>query len=292
MDKILFSLPVHERPDIVRDQIENLLYFTPGSLVCVHVSASAAESVDEYKRHCDLPGVFINPRRYETTAGKGILHTHISNFEHMAWQGEAFDKVMLISSNEMLIRKGLAEHVSRFRLGAQTEVFDRSVDWHLFRAEMLDDVRVRGMLDQLGLPIFFGGQAEGQFFNREIFDQVYKIYTSHFPMASCGFVTEEMIPPTVAAFSTMNGIDAALPITVCDYCTLLKMDIGVVDRIREGVGSLVSVKIPRTLRSPHHNVSTLASIFSIKRVPREDCELRRYVRSLETEDAARPVLVA
>jgi hypothetical protein len=281
MDHILFSLPVHERPDIVADQIANIRHFCPDSTVCIHVSSQASDDIDVYRRHCDGPNVIFNPHRLETIYCKGILHTHLSNFEHAATAGVAFDKLMLISSNEMLIKPGLSEHVSRYQLGAQTEVFDRSVDWHRFRDHMLENIRLKHFLDELGFPVFFGGQAEGQFFSRSIFVQLYNLYIKHFPMGPCGFETEEILPATIAAFKAMGGVDLALPVTVCDYCVLLKTEAAVVDKIRQEKGALFTVKLPKALRSPHHNSSTLSGAFSVKRVPREDSPLRRYIRGLE-----------
>ena len=288
MDRILISLPVHERPDIVRDQIENIQYFCPNAIVCIHVSNGANDDISAFERACDLPGVIVNPRRYDTIYSKGILHTHISNFECAVIQGIEFDKVMLLSSNEMLVKPGLPEHVSRFELGAQTEAFDLSIDWHVFHRGLLQDVRIKGFLQELGLPTFFGGQAEGQFFSREIFTFLHGLYTRHFPMAPGGFETEEVLPATIAGYYSILGKDATLPVSLCDYCTLLKVDTGVVDVVRRGTGSLVSMKYPRALRSPHHNASTLAGAFSVKRVPREDCDLRRYIRGLEQVSATAP----
>lgn len=101
MSRVLFSIPVHERPDIVRDQIENIQHFCPNATVCIHVSAAAAAQMRVFERYCDLPNVLVNPNSFETGLGTGILHTHVSNFEYSILQGVDFDKVVLLSSNEM-----------------------------------------------------------------------------------------------------------------------------------------------------------------------------------------------
>lgn len=280
MSRVLFSIPVHERPDIVRDQIENIQHFCPNATVCIHVSAAAAAQMRVFERYCDLPNVLVNPNSFETGLGTGILHTHVSNFEYSILQGVDFDKVVLLSSNEMLVKDGVGDFVSGYSHGAQTEVCDKSVDWHLFHSPVRDDVRVKGFLKKLGLPLFFGGQAEGQFFSKKDFSHIHRLYTEFFPMGPCGFVVEELVPPTFGAYLCMTGKNAAQPITVCDYCTNLPITEDVITQVRSGIGSLFAMKIPRTLRSPHHGVSSLASIFSVKRVPREDCDLRRVIRGL------------
>jgi hypothetical protein len=36
--KIVFSIPVHENPSVVKNQIENIFKFVPGSIVVLHIS--------------------------------------------------------------------------------------------------------------------------------------------------------------------------------------------------------------------------------------------------------------
>jgi hypothetical protein len=282
MKKILFSLPVHERPDILRGQIENINYFCPGSVICIHVSADATASKDEFRRYCDFENVLINPQSHQTVWSHGIMHTHIANFLWALEAGVDFDTVMLISSNELLVKHGLADYVSQYELGSQTEVYDPATDWHVFRSDYLDAAGMRGFLSALGLPTFFGGQAEGQFASKGIFLQIAKLFVENFPMAPCGFPVEEIILPTVAARYSVTGVDVTLPITLCNYCNNLEINADVIEQVRRGAGSLVARRVPRNLRSPHIGTSVLKGVFSVKRVPRADCDLRRYIFSLMT----------
>ncbi|QCI97969.1 hypothetical protein [Agrobacterium larrymoorei] len=278
--KILFSLPVHEMPEIVRDQIENINYFCPGSYICIHVSAGSVDLLDDFRRECNFENVFINPSSYETRWNEGLMHTHVSNFLHALERGAVFDKIVMISSNELLVKKGLADHVSRYVMGCHTQMYDMTADWGGFRTDVASDHRVRSFLNSVNLPCFFAGQAEGQFYSTRIFSRIVRLYISHFPMTPCGFNTEEVIPPTVAASLAASGIDFALPITLCDYCTSALITPELIDQVRQGRGSLYARKVPRSMRSPHVNLSVLDSVFSVKRIPRKDCELRRYVKSL------------
>jgi hypothetical protein len=282
MGKILFSLPVHERPDIVRDQIENINYFCPGSLIAIHVSADATADKDEFRRQCDFENVLINPKSYETVWSGGIMHTHITNFMHAIETGVDFDTVMLISSNELLVKHGLSDYVDRYEIGAQTEVYDSATDWGVFREDILNSEGMQGFLSKLGLPLFFGGQAEGQFATRKIFSSLVRVYTTNFPMGPVGFPIEEVILPTMAARHCMTGTDVTLPITLCDYCTNLAISEDAINLVRSGKGALYAKRVPKALRSPHIGASVLQGVFSVKRIPREDCDLRRFVRSLMT----------
>jgi hypothetical protein len=280
MDKILFSLPVHERPDIVRGQIENINYFCPGSVICLHLSAGAAALADEFRRACDFPNVLFNPVSLETVWSGGLMHVHVSNFLHAIGAGSDFTKVMLISSNELFVKHGLADYVSRFQIGAQMEVYDGANDWGVFRPDFLQSALMQKFIASLGLPLFFGGQAEGQFASREIFGLLARLFTESFPMAPVGFPIEEVILPTVAARHAMLNVNVALPVTLANYCNNLEITPDVVEKVRAGKGAVFAKRVPRALRSPHIGASVLEGVFSVKRVPREDCELRRYITGL------------
>jgi hypothetical protein len=281
MTALLFSLPVHEKPEIVRDQVENIRYFCPGATICIHVSASATSDKDDFRRLCDFDNVFVNPSSYETIWCEGLMHTHVSNFLYALEKGRRFDKVVLLSSNEMLVKHGLADYVAGYRLGSQTELYERANDWGSFRTDVLSSTAMRNFLARIDMRgLYFGGQAEGQFFDTGIFAHIARIFVENFPMAPCGFPSEEIIPPTVAAYYALNGVDAALPITFCDYCTNLEITTDTIDQIRRGTGTVFARRYLKALPSPHMGSATLSGVFSIKRIPREDCELRRYVRSL------------
>ncbi|MBB6182131.1 hypothetical protein [Pseudorhizobium flavum] len=280
MSRILFSLPVHERPDIVRNQIDNIKYFCPDALICLHISEGAAEERSEFLRQCDVENVLINPHSYPTQWSAGIMHTHISNFLYVIEANWDFDKIVLISSNELLVKHGLEDYVARFEIGSQMEVYDSSNDWGVFREDFLKSGSMQGYLSALGLPLFFGGQAEGQFASKALFLQIAKAFVANFPMGPIGFPIEEVILPTMAARSGLIGVTVGMPITLCNYCNNLQITPQVVDQVRSARGALFARRVPRALRSPHIGASVLDSVFSVKRVPREDCELRRYIVSL------------
>lgn len=280
MTKILFSLPVHERPDIVKNQIENINYFCPGSTIVIHVSEGSLSLLDEFKENCQFDNVFINPQSLPTIWSAGIIHTHVSNFLYALQREINFDYVMITSSNELFVRHGLGDYISKYEIGSQTEVYDQATDWGVFREDFFNRDDMQNLMKALGLPTFFGGQTEGQFATRNVFMQIAKVYTDNFSFGPIGFPIEEVVLPTFAARYGLLGHTIGLPVTLCNYCNNLQIDQNVVDQIRIGKGAFYARRVPRTLRSPHIGSSVLDSIFSVKRVPREDCELRRYITSL------------
>lgn len=280
MDRILFSLPVHDRPDIVRDQIENINYFCPGSLICLHVAEGAAASREEFARSCDFENVVLNPQSLAFAVSDGLMHTHVSNFLHMLNTGLPFDKIVLISPDEMLVKDGLGEYVSRYPLGVHAEVLDLATDWGVFSPELLQTVAMQGFLTAMGLPLYFGGQAEGQFFSKSIFSHLTRLFIENFPMKPCGFPTEQVIGPTVAARYFVTRTDGVPPVTLSNKSNTLVISDDVIARVRSGKGTIFAKRRPGALRSPHIGASVLKGVFSVTHVPPEDCDLRRHIRSL------------
>ncbi len=98
-------------------------------------------------------------------------------------------------------------------------------------------------------------------------------------MTPVGFPIEEVILPTVAARHAMINVNVALR----DACELLQQSRDHARCGGEGArrkGAVFAKRVPRALRSPHIGASVLEGVFSVKRVPREDCELRRYITGL------------
>lgn len=286
MDTLLFSLPVFERPDILRGQIDNIHHFCPSAIICVAIAADVAGGRDAFLRVCDVENVTVNPEPYVWNPSGEILHAHVSNFLHVLERGLPFDKIVLTSSDEMLVKHGLEEFVSRHALGAQTEVFDLANDWSVFKPELLNAPAMQNFLSALGLPLFFGGQAEGAFFEKRIFSQLTQLFVAHFPMTPTGFPTEQIIPATVAARHFFAEANVALPVTLSTASTHLALSQDVIQQIVGGRGSIFAKRIPGALRSPHIGASVLKRVFSVKHIPREDCDLRRYVQSLMMREPA------
>lgn len=282
---ILFSLPVHERPDILENQLSNIRKFCPRSTVMVHLSSSTPSiEIPGFERACDMENVILNPIRRETKHGSGLLHVHIQNFFYAEELNIIYDRICLISSNEMFIRSGAEQVMMEYQAGSQMEIFDRTANWHLFRNDLLEFLKEKKFLDtffeKLSFPIYFGGQAEGQYYNKKIFYEIAKMYNRFLPMGPAGFETEEVIPPTVAAILGIIGNNIGLPITFCDYTTNFKFSENDVLRIRSENGVFFSQKPQGYLRNPHLGLSSLKNIFSIKRVQREMVPLRKMITNL------------
>ncbi|MGL5625286.1 hypothetical protein, partial [Cetobacterium sp.] len=79
MYKFCISIPVHEKFDVILDQINNINYFLKGTMIILHLSKSFEIKDEEIKILESFGNVYINSERVSTKWGH-ILHAHISNW--------------------------------------------------------------------------------------------------------------------------------------------------------------------------------------------------------------------
>jgi hypothetical protein len=281
--RLAFSIPVHEKSDVVDDLIRNVLYFNPGSVIVLHVSNAFADF--DPSLWVDLGDVVINPQRYPTQHGKGLMTCHVSNFSCLEKKGIGFDTFCLMSSNEKFIRPGLSKYIENAGNGFSAVPFDLAEDWHIFARRINRHPMMRNLYANLGKSAIFGGQAEGQFFEKAVFAKIRDHHLAAFgETPNCDFETEEVVPQTVGM---ALGIRPALPFTLQDYShavgfqiteevVRLLADPALVGKVLLDLGP----KSPLTMRSPHH-LTDNRSVFSVKRVKREiDDPVRVFINKL------------
>ena len=268
---------------MVVDLVRNILRFNPDALVVLHVSRLFTDFDPASVAH--LANVIINPKRYLTKHGKGLMLCHCSNFRWAICSGHDFDFFCLMSSNEMFIRPGLAGYIAEMRNGFQAVAFDLREGWHIFSRRIDEHPKVVELRQRLGGAPFYGGQTEGQFYEKELFAHISELYLRVFGEIAIGdFETEEVVPQTIAMAA---GARPAPPFTLVDYSHPLdfKLSQRVVALLANArFAGRVRLNLGETgtyfLRSPHLN-ETNRSVFSVKRVPREENDpLRAFINHL------------
>lgn len=276
--KIGISLPIHEREDIFLNQLFNIKKFIPNSIVCTHLSANSSINHDFVESLSLLTGNIANKNRLNTKHGKGLMPVHISNFKIL--NEYKIDYILLISSNEMLVRPGLDFYISKFDAGLQICNRLNYPEWHLFNKKIEGLSEVQKFLDITGATDIHGGQAEGQFFNSKLFEHMVEIYEQSFPDNYFEFETEEIIPATYFSTVQFNKLKIGLPITFQNYSTELNIDENFIERIISGKGQIQGITRKSTLASPHLGTGKMDSIYSIKRIDRNMNKLRTLITNL------------
>ena len=105
---IVFSIPIHEKLEVVIDQIINFFYFNQNCAIVFHISQGfnykqSGLSLEEFKeRIAQIGNVYINPESVRT-GRDDIIQAHLSNFKFV-YSFLEFDFFSLCASNELLLK--------------------------------------------------------------------------------------------------------------------------------------------------------------------------------------------
>jgi hypothetical protein len=192
--RLCVSIPVHEEPAVILDQVENLrAYLGAGTQVVLHLSQ--AMGLDPSAVQPLLPdGVHVNPVSQPTQWGD-IAHLHVSNMEFAYERLEPFDYVLLEASNDLYVREGAPEHIAQHRAGFIAQHVTPELDW-VQGPPALRDPQVAAMLADLGTDEIWGGQVEGSYYAADLFRAMLDVITRHHAPGGETYNREEILFPT------------------------------------------------------------------------------------------------
>lgn len=181
---IVFSIPIHEKFEVVIDQIINIKRFNPNSAIVFHVSQkfdyqnSKIDTREFYEIIKLYDGVYVNSNQLRT-GWADIIQAHISNYDFIK-QKIAFDYFFFMASNELFIREGLEEKVYKYDC-AIGKIEKKSVpDWSWWN-DSENDSELNNMLYSINpnaRPI--GTQIEGCYFSQVLFEEITRIIKKYY----------------------------------------------------------------------------------------------------------------
>lgn len=278
MKTICISIPVHERGDVVVDQIKNMQRFYEGSrlLIVLHISQSFKESFFKWPfRDYDFRGmnnVFINPTQYPTRRGN-LVHIHNSNFSFIT-EREKVDYVVLHSSNDLYIRAGASAYIESAKNGVHQAPTSSTMPWIQGQAAYQDEA-LRALMQHLYLQTIYGTQPEGIFFEASIFKEMVDLINRFFnPSQGKHYCREEIYYSTLAA----------------KFCSSLSSPLLYSEMCRKPITkSLIHSLVRKNYKEEEHDdngagryhLYDFSHLYAVKRIPRlYHHHLRRYVRAL------------
>lgn len=269
--RLLFSIPVHEQPKVVRDQIDNFLKFNPGSVVVLHVSRgfrNFALATSGLMR--ESASVLVNPERFDTSS-QGLLQVHLSNFNYAVSKTD-FSHFVLHSSNDMYVRSGLADHMNGIDAAVRPMI---ATGWtHADVA--LKHGWLRGAISSLGVP-FVASTPEGTCYSISLMRQMahYLLVTNPYVKSAMPYPDEETILPMLASQWAKT---LSKPITYSEVTMDAKPTSDLIEKIRGGSYQPKA----RTYYNGEEVQVPYDEIFAIKRVARVyDDSLRAFIRGLK-----------
>lgn len=269
--KIVFSLPVHEKAEIIIDTILNIQYFNPDSAIILHVSPVFPEKTgwlaekQFYDVIDNMDDVYVNPEHIQTgwqgTGVSGLVSAHLSNFSYAEKVVKDFEYFVMEASNDLYIKSGLYEKISLYDLGTPNlRLVNLETDW-IQGKNALHDCRLKHIMDELGTTQIYGSQIEGSFFRKKLFKKMAVLlekYTSCEEIVKYAY--EEVYFATVALAVIQGG----------DY--------------KGYYGTVVKVFWDKCEYLPTldelHELEEQKDVFGVKRIPRNYYFLtREYIRN-------------
>ncbi len=195
--RIAFSIPVHEKIEVIKNQVQNFKHFNPGCIIVLHVSALMEMDADSIKKELsEYTYVHINPIRILSGyADTSQLYMHYINLKYLLDNNIPFDYFCIHASNDMFIKKGLEEYITGFESFTNLQDCKRNREWYQGYMAWHDQY-LAAIRKDLGIDKIYGSQTEGISFsyhlagkiadvlNKHIGKFTYTSYTRHFKKIS------------------------------------------------------------------------------------------------------------
>lgn len=175
--KIVFSIPIHERLEVVLDQVINFFHFNHDCAIVFHLSQGfnyrdSKVSKDEFLRAItEIGNVYVNPESVRT-GGADIIQTHLSNFRYI---NSILDFVYfsLCASNELFIKEGLYEHIVPYDCGLEflNILSPEQKEW-VPGLQAQKDIELKKYIEKNEGDSIFGSHVEGSFYKKELFAKI------------------------------------------------------------------------------------------------------------------------
>ena len=168
---LLFSLPVHEKPQVVVNQIDNFRKYNPGCEIILHISMGMPEGdfkeLSNWSNEIDF--VHINPLRLRTGWADGTLFkAHMENLRRALFLEIPFSHVCFHASNDLFVKTGLESWIQGFEAGFDPINKGKNNPVYQQIAHFKKDWGSRKLARKHGLKEVLGSQIEGTFYSREL----------------------------------------------------------------------------------------------------------------------------
>lgn len=210
--RVAISVPVHEKPEILRDQALNFGYFFPEALLIIHVSKSSNDSYESFIDATDgLSNVVFNPDRTVTRWGDA-LGPNFRNIRFALTELEGIDYVTFASSTDMMVKRGVFNYITKTNLAFNHLSIVESSSKSPIVQECFLDKSFQSLLNELGIDYANYSQIEGSFYSSSLMQQILPIIERHFDVYSCDakYFREEFAFSTIAKFINNNNLKSSV----------------------------------------------------------------------------------
>ena len=199
---IVFSILVHERWDVVLDQIMNYLTLNPGCCIVLHKSQKFNNNGSGLSEQSFLDAiesignVYINPTSVRTGL-YDLIQAHLSNFSFINNTID-FDFFVPGASNELFILPGVYDIMKEYDCGYGFEIKKDKSNWQQYSyAE--NDNDLKNIIQETGGDTIIGAQIEGSFYSKDLFARIAGIINRNYDHVTMGikYAREEFYFSTI-----------------------------------------------------------------------------------------------
>lgn len=197
--RLYISLLVHEKPEVILDQIRNFQRFAAGAVIVLHLSEGFSPPVEFFAALKKMANVHVNPVSVATNK-VNLLCPHLENIKLIfGLDPDPEDFVAFHASNDLLVRDGLIQYIQDCTAGYFSDgVLDPERDVES-AAMIAADTSFVQLLGKLGVKTIIWSQVEGCFFKiRHLRRAAAWIHEANLDMhLKRAYFAEEVILPTL-----------------------------------------------------------------------------------------------
>lgn len=274
---VLFSLPVHEHNDVVRNTIANAKHYNPDSVFVLHVSAAFSDFDFTIG---DQDNVLINPVRFHTVHAHSQVSTHITNYIHAYNSGIDFSHLAVLHTSEMFVKTGMNDYINNldYSLWFTDATQPRVGVWPPWVNSFSQQI-FKNLFDPHDPSYYLGNLIEGSFYRRDLFHKIAEWTVNNYDVMNMmwPYAAEEVYFPTLANFFG-EGKRFGHPYCCFHHKTHYVDNTQDVDDIR--ANRMVTFWQPNNFVYNKIPFPSL-NLYSIKRISRDTNDpIRHYINSL------------
>lgn len=268
MIPIVFSIPVHEKLEVVLDQIINFKFFNSECGIVLHFSdkfdyVNSSITKNEFKKIVrNIGNIFLNPESLRT-GECDIIQAHLSNFNYIKELYE-FEYFVLCASNELFIRHGAYQWIKEYDCVIYSSKVSEHPEWVQGKVAKRD-IELQKLMREIDATEIIGTRVEGSCYKKDLFDEICKVINRNYDYRTMElrYAREEVFFSTIIWNWKEKGRkiriyeSGTLTYTSWEHCLKIKID---------------DIK---------HLLIETNPYFSVKRIKRD---LNDYVRSYIREE--------
>ncbi len=207
MYDIVYSILAHEEPDVLEDQIRNIIKWNVSKniLICLNLNDSM---YSEIKSNNDI--VIINPKHFNKRMFTvDLLQAHVSNVLFLREMNIQYKTFMIIASNVMFVKPfDINKHMPTIQISdtlfevedSFTVALNKNTGWGGWRP-FKEYPKLIEFCNEKKIPLVFD-QNEGRLYSRELIEKIADFIEEHkiLSMAPGELIAEEIFLPSLEKY--------------------------------------------------------------------------------------------